>query len=331
MENFPSDFRRENSQPVCAWRRLGARVSCFTVLISPGYVAELDTSDRATYYPSRLVSSASNMEISDASLIRIRTSAKPEDMEQSPTPVLVPNREITVNGMNMVAIPAGQRFVVEGEDYYPSAEFEGSHDGASLELAILDEPAEPIEPEPKPSVPIETPVKPPLEPSPETNNSKETFVSVLAAYGVPSKYIPLYIKYGEKHGVSPLLLAAQGKQESRFNPRAVSHAGAKGLAQMMPGTWRGLVQQMGLPANASPFNPDQAINAQGYFMKSLLSDAAKLKKKHNLSTGETEMALAGYNAGFGAVTKYKGVPPYKETVPYVRIIGRDYKSLRNKM
>jgi cell wall-associated NlpC family hydrolase len=115
--------------------------------------------------------------------------------------------------------------------------------------------------------------------------------------GVP--YADMFVKAGAKYNVSPKLLAAVAKVESGYRPDAVSPAGAQGLMQLMPGTARGLGVR-------NAFDPEQAING-----------AAKLLS-HNLKEFKSlPLALAAYNAGGGAVHKYGGIPPFKETQAYV--------------
>lgn len=117
----------------------------------------------------------------------------------------------------------------------------------------------------------------------------------------PAAYQSLFMNAQTKYGVSANLLAAVAKQESNFNPRAVSPVGARGLMQIMPGTARGL--------GVNPNDPTQAVDG-----------AARLLRDHLNRFGSTELALAAYNAGPGAVSKYNGVPPYAETRNYVRKI-----------
>jgi soluble lytic murein transglycosylase-like protein len=112
---------------------------------------------------------------------------------------------------------------------------------------------------------------------------------------------------GEKAGVDPRFIHAVIKQESRYNPKAVSHVGAQGLMQMMPAT----AKRFGLK---DPFDPAANVEAGTKYLKFLL-------KRFN---GDVSLALAGYNAGEGSVDKYNGVPPYGETQNYVKEIEATY-------
>jgi hypothetical protein len=121
---------------------------------------------------------------------------------------------------------------------------------------------------------------------------------------VPARYAPLIVRAAQRWSVSAQLLAAQLYAESGFNPFARSPAGAEGIAQFMPGT----AAAMGL---ADPFDADAAINAQAHLMRDLLG-----------RFGSVPLALAGYNAGPGAVAGCGCVPPIPETTAYVaRILG----------
>lgn len=119
--------------------------------------------------------------------------------------------------------------------------------------------------------------------------------------GVP--YADLFNRAGAAHGVSPALLAAMARQESGFDPRAVSPAGARGLMQLMPATASGL-------GVSDSFDPAQSVDGAARLMRRLLDRFG----------GRVDLALAGYNAGPGAVLRYDGIPPYPETKNYVRSI-----------
>ena len=127
-------------------------------------------------------------------------------------------------------------------------------------------------------------------------------VSGTAAVAPGTPYARLFEEAGTTHGVSPALLAAVARQESGFDPRAVSPAGAQGLMQLMPGTADGL-------GVADPFDPAQAVDGAARLLRTLLD-----------RFGGTELALAAYNAGPGAVLRYGGIPPYPETQAYVRSV-----------
>lgn len=114
----------------------------------------------------------------------------------------------------------------------------------------------------------------------------------------------------QKYGVPVALINAVIKQESNFNPRAVSHAGARGLMQLMPATAKAY-------GCKDSFNPRQNIMAGTKFLGDLLA-------KYN---GDVKLSLAGYNAGPGNVAKYGNkVPPFKETQNYVVKVGNYYKA-----
>jgi soluble lytic murein transglycosylase-like protein len=104
-----------------------------------------------------------------------------------------------------------------------------------------------------------------------------------------------------QHGVPEDLFLRLVQQESGWNDQALSHKGAIGLAQLMPATARKL--------GVDPHDPRQNLEGGARY---LAQQYRKFKS--------WRLALAAYNAGPGAVEKYEGVPPYKETRNYVRII-----------
>lgn len=123
----------------------------------------------------------------------------------------------------------------------------------------------------------------------------------------------LIVSAAMQYGIEPLLLYSVMSQESAFKRRAVSPKGASGLMQLMPAT----AARFGV---TDIFDPQQNIEAGARYLRFLL----------DLFDGDVSLALAGYNAGEGAVKKYGyTVPPYRETINYVRKIKRRYKNFRS--
>ncbi|MFI1184260.1 NlpC/P60 family protein [Streptomyces sp. NPDC020799] len=132
---------------------------------------------------------------------------------------------------------------------------------------------------------------------------------------VPDKYKGLIEKAGSTcSDVSPNLLAALLETESGFNPKATSPVGAQGIAQFMPSTW----ESSGIDGNGDGkrdvWDPEDAIPSAAKYLCDIAKDVKDVPgdKQRNI--------LAAYNAGSGAVLKYGGVPPYKETQGYVQSI-----------
>lgn len=120
-----------------------------------------------------------------------------------------------------------------------------------------------------------------------------------AAYSGP--YVSMARRAAQQHKVPEALFLRLIHQESRWNPNAVSPKGAIGLAQLMPDTARGL--------GVNPRDPNQNLEGGARYL------SAQYKRFRSWS-----LALAAYNAGPQAVERYGGIPPYKETQNYVRII-----------
>jgi soluble lytic murein transglycosylase-like protein len=112
---------------------------------------------------------------------------------------------------------------------------------------------------------------------------------------------------GQEAGVDPRFIHAVIQQESRYQNAALSHAGAQGLMQLMPAT-------------AKRFGCDDPHDSAAN-IKAGTKYLAWLLKRFD---GNVSLALAGYNAGEGAVDKYNGIPPYNETQNYVRKIVANY-------
>lgn len=120
------------------------------------------------------------------------------------------------------------------------------------------------------------------------------------------------LSYSGHYGVDPRLIIAVIIAESNFNVNAKSPKGAMGLGQLMPGTARGL-------GVADAYDPQQNI-----------AGCVKLISGHLKKYGDLSLALSAYNAGPGAIKKYGGVPPYRETQNYIAKVTAIYNSLCGK-
>ena len=137
----------------------------------------------------------------------------------------------------------------------------------------------------------------------------------------PADLHEMLARAGSEHNLDVDLLASVVKAESDGNARAVSHAGAQGLMQLMPKTAAGLGVQ-------DSFQPEQNVRGGSTYLDALLT-----RYHDNLA-----LALAAYNAGPEAVDKYHGIPPYSETRAYVarvihefnrRVLAREAEAQRN--
>lgn len=122
------------------------------------------------------------------------------------------------------------------------------------------------------------------------------------------QFSSLVSEKADKYRLDPDLLMAVIKTESDFNPYAVSPKGAMGLMQLMPGT----ASRLGVKDS---FDPAQNIDGGSRYLRYLL----------DYFNGSVSLALAAYNAGENAVTRWQNIPPYKETQQYVRKIMSDYR------
>ena len=128
-----------------------------------------------------------------------------------------------------------------------------------------------------------------------------------------SKVDSYILESSRRYDIDPLLIYAQMHQESSFKQKALSYKGASGLMQLMPATAR----RLGV---TDIYNPKQNIEGGIKYMRMLL----------DMFGGNVALALAGYNAGEGAVLKYgRQIPPYRETQEYVRRISARYSSIIN--
>jgi len=129
-----------------------------------------------------------------------------------------------------------------------------------------------------------------------------------AAVSREEVYAPLIEEAAGRYKVSPDLVKAMIRIESNFNPEAVSNKGCKGLMQLLPDT----AKRFGVK---DIFDPTQNLEGGVKYVRFLLDYF-----KNDLS-----LALAGYNAGENAVTRYKGIPPYRETKDYVKKVTALYQ------
>lgn len=120
-------------------------------------------------------------------------------------------------------------------------------------------------------------------------------------------YQPLFESAGERWNVDPALLAAVAQTESGFDPGAVSPVGAQGLMQFMPAT----AAEMGV----DPSDPASAIDGAARYLRTSLDQFTS-----------PELAIASYNAGRGAVSRYGGIPPFAETQNYVQKVMDAWRS-----
>lgn len=120
--------------------------------------------------------------------------------------------------------------------------------------------------------------------------------------------LPIVREIAASHGLDPNLVDLVIRMESGYNPRAVSHKGAQGVMQLMPAT-------ASLYGVSDVFDARQNIEGGVQYLRDML-----LRYQSNLS-----LALAAYNAGPGAVDRYGGVPPFRETRNYVDSILGAYR------
>lgn len=118
--------------------------------------------------------------------------------------------------------------------------------------------------------------------------------------------------------------AAQTKQEGNFQKHGANHAGASGYTQFIPGTWAVWGRKVdesgkpvGPPGSGDPNSIGDAVMAQAHYMCAIFANQRPLIESGKIKGDPVDLALAGYNAGEGAVMQYGGIPPYAETTNYV--------------
>jgi soluble lytic murein transglycosylase-like protein len=172
-------------------------------------------------------------------------------------------------------------------------------------------------PEPPPAVPVvtastnlsqtafmaNTVIKPVKADTPVQRNSK--------IHRLSQSYNPIIHKAADAFEIDPALIKAVIMAESRYNPKAVSKRGAKGLMQLMPATAKSL------GVNNS-FDPEDNIFGGSRYLKTLID-------KFN---GDIKLALAAYNAGSRHVKKYGGIPPFKQTRQYIHKVFKYHQQYK---
>jgi soluble lytic murein transglycosylase-like protein len=117
--------------------------------------------------------------------------------------------------------------------------------------------------------------------------------------------------------LTPHGLAAQASAESGFDPSAVSPAGAQGMMQIIPAVWSTYGTDADGDGRADPFTAADSVATAAKF------NCYLAKELESMRGNQTELRLAAYNAGLGAVQRYQGIPPYRETEQYVdRVTAR---------
>jgi soluble lytic murein transglycosylase len=135
-----------------------------------------------------------------------------------------------------------------------------------------------------------------------------------AAIKIPKEELRRLIShYGSQFEVAPPLIEAVIKAESEYDPMAVSKKGARGLMQLMPAT----AEQLGV---SNVHDPRENLRGGVRYLRKLLDQFQ----------GDVELAVAAYNAGPGAITKYRGLPPYPETVDYVKKVRKYYDQFQER-
>ena len=138
--------------------------------------------------------------------------------------------------------------------------------------------------------------------------SHQSYGNAHANVVAPSMLAPVFREAAQAHGVDPRLLVAVARRESAMNANAISRVGACGLMQLMPATARYLGVN-------NVFDPRENVFGGARYLRTLLETFQ----------GDLDLTLAAYNAGPGAVQRYNGVPPFRETQAYVKSVRAAYE------
>lgn len=171
-----------------------------------------------------------------------------------------------------------------------------------------------------------------MAPEPSDPKSPERYAKVreiLISQGARPKVVDMAIKEAIRQNADPLLVLSVIKQESGFNPHARSGVGARGLMQIMPGTGRDL----GVRNSSALYDIQTNLRAGIRYLKQLWDrftdiDMTAIGSINPFADHDAKAAVAAYNAGPGAVHRYGGVPPYRETQGYVQKVLGYYSDLK---
>jgi len=150
------------------------------------------------------------------------------------------------------------------------------------------------------------PPPPPVQAAPVTAKVPQAVVDPNRPF-TPQELIT---RAAERAGLPPEFVHSIARAESGYRPNAISPKGAIGLMQLMPGTAAGL--------NVDPYDPAQNAEGGAMYLRDLLL-------KYENDPHQVSKAVAAYNAGPAAVDKYKGIPPYRETIQYVNRVLKQYE------
>jgi len=202
--------------------------------------------------------------------------------------------ELSLPGGGQIALPAGEILEIRRQPLAAPPAPPVPNDAAALAL-IKETPSAIVAPaEPTTAAPAAAPVAAAPEPDllPKGATDRQSLRQMAA-------------RIAQRHGVAEPLVHAVIEVESRYNPRAVSRAGAMGLMQLMPKT----ADRFSV---AAEFEQKQNVDAGVRYLKELL----------DRYSGQVRLALAAYNAGEEAVERHGGIPPYRETINYVQRVQR---------
>ncbi|HET8948372.1 MAG TPA: lytic transglycosylase domain-containing protein [Candidatus Polarisedimenticolia bacterium] len=211
--------------------------------------------------------------------------------------------ELSLPGGGQIALPAGEVREIRRQPLTAEAVPPAAPAPPPAKDATDPTPREETGP---PSAATATPETPASAAVPEAPNAASSAEDLLPGGATDRRALmQMASKIARRHGVAEPLVHAVIEVESKYNPKAKSRAGAMGLMQLMPKTANRF-------SVADAFDPVQNVDAGVRYLKELLERYS----------GQVRLALAAYNAGEEAVERHGGIPPYRETIDYVRRVQR---------